>query len=343
MDVFKTNLDLLLKSVVSENIKPSSFKNYKLISIKLFNLGNKKPFSNDLEETDLIKGFSNCCFNYMSIIDYLQNEENEIKDNTKKNYINTFLNIITKINDITKYNKLSKKKLKITQDYLTDYWSKLRENINTVKNNNVINEEKFITNEEFDTAIKKCRKSFDNDITDTNLLQEYILLMLYRGKYIPPLRNTYATMKIITNEDPVEENQNYIIHDNNTSKNTILLQEDKVSKHYGSNVYKINKSSILNKYLNLLITNRFDNDKNDFLEITGRNKAGEPLSTNGLTYYLQKIFEKHLDKKISSSELRKIFISNLPTNLTNNKLEKISKQMRHSLQTQQFTYKKVKN
>ena len=84
MDAFKTNLDTLLKSVVSENIKPSSFKNYKLISIKLFNLGNKKPFSNDLEETDLIKGFSKCCFNYMNIIDYLQNEENEIKDNTKK-------------------------------------------------------------------------------------------------------------------------------------------------------------------------------------------------------------------------------------------------------------------
>ena len=243
----------------------------------------------------------------MSIIDYLQNEENEIKDNTKKNYINTFLNIITKINDITKYNKLSKKKLKITQDYLTDYWIKLRENINTEKNNNVINEDKFITNEEFDTAIKKCRKSFDKDITDTNLLQEYILLMLYRGKYIPPLRNTYATMKIITNEDPVEENQNYIIHDNNTDKNTILLQEDKVSKHYGNNIYKINKSSILNKYLNLLITNRFANDKNNFLEITGRNKAGEALSTNGLTYYLQKIFETHLDKKISSSELRNFF------------------------------------
>ena len=34
MDDFKTNLDLLLKTVVSENIKPSSFKNYKLISIK---------------------------------------------------------------------------------------------------------------------------------------------------------------------------------------------------------------------------------------------------------------------------------------------------------------------
>ncbi len=105
----------------------------------------------------------------------------------------------------------------------------------------------------------------------------------------------------------------------------------------GSTTYKINKSSILNKYLNKLINIRLEEEKNYLLENTEDNR----LSTNGLTKLLQKIFLTHFNKKISSSDLRHIYISNLSPDLTNKKLDKIATDMRHSIQTQQMIYKKV--
>ena len=105
----------------------------------------------------------------------------------------------------------------------------------------------------------------------------------------------------------------------------------------GSKTYKINKSSILNKYLNKLINIRLEEGKDYLLE----NADGNRLSTNGLTKLLQKIFLTHFNKKISSSDLRHIYISNLSPDLTNKKLDKIAKDMRHSIETQQMIYKKV--
>lgn len=341
MDDYKTNLDTILKNVLSENIKVSSYKNYRLIIIKLYNLVNtKKIFHTDLNEIELLKGFSKTVLNYELIINFLENTENQIKDNTKKNYINALLNIITKIPNINKYNKLSLKKLKNIKENIDKYWIQLRHNINENKSINIIEEQKFISNEEFDLAILKCRKEFDKS-QNIDLLQDFIVLMLYRGKYIPPIRNNYATLKIIDNTESLEDNFNYIIRNKENGKNEILIQDDKVAKCYGSQKYQITKTSILNKYLNILLDNREANKKLYLLEITGRNKKGQELSSNGLTYYLQNLCLKHFDKKISSSELRKIFISQLPTNLTNHKLGKIASKMRHSLETQQFTYKKI--
>ena len=95
----------------------------------------------------------------------------------------------------------------------------------------------------------------------------------------------------------------------------------------GSKTYKINKSSILNKYLNKLIDIRLAENKDYLLENTEDNR----LSTNGLTKLLQKIFLTYFNKKISSSDLRHIYISNLSPDLTNKKLDKIAKDMRHSI------------
>ncbi len=117
----------------------------------------------------------------------------------------------------------------------------------------------------------------------------------------------------------------------------LLINCDKVDKKMGTATYKINKSSILNKYLNKLLEIRKSEGKDYLLE----NSENERLSCNGLTKLLQKIFLTHFGKKISSSSLRHIFISNLSPTLTNKKLDSISKSMRHSLSTQQNIYKKV--
>tara|TARA_R110000787_G_scaffold112077_3_gene221011 strand:+ start:1020 stop:1562 length:543 start_codon:yes stop_codon:yes gene_type:complete len=179
------------------------------------------------------------------------------------------------------------------------------------------------------------RKNIDKNEIDKNTLQDFILLLLYEGKYIVPLRNNYATLHITEPQESLLSSENYLICKD--GKNEILINSDKVDKKMGSAKYKINKSSILNKYLNKLLEIRKSEDKDYLLE----NADGERLSCNGLTKLLQKIFKLHFDKKISSSNLRHIFISNLSPNLTNKKLDSISKSMRHSLTTQQQIYKKV--
>ena len=62
---------------------------------------------------------------------------------------------------------------------------------------------------------------------------------------------------------------------------------------------------------------RKSEDKDYLLE----NSENERMSCNGLTKHLQRIFLTHFGKKISSSSLRHIFISNLSPQLTNKKLD----------------------
>ncbi len=66
------------------------------------------------------------------------------------------------------------------------------------------------------------------------------------------------------------------------------------------------------------------------------------MSKNNLTKYLQNLFYSYLNKKVSSSMLRSIYISNLDFNkLSNKKLTKIAKEMNHNIKSQQLEYKKV--
>lgn len=350
----KDKLDELLLTAVSDDIKESSYKNYRNITIKLFNIVNKKKlFNPELDEMECRKGLCKVITDFNDIKKFMELPENDFKDNTKKNYVNNVINVIWKIDKLDDQLKLSTKKKKILNDTIKEYWLTLRERIHKNKLNNVIEEEKHITPEEFDKAIANCRKEFlesnknelyggDQLNKHKNMkqnLQDYILLMLYRGKYIPPLRNNYATLNIIDENDHKDmlANENYLIK-KNCGRNEILINEDKVSKQYGSGIYKIAKNSLLNKYLNQLLFIREQEGKDYLLEYDN----GEKMTTNGLTKYLQKLMEKWFNKKISSSQLRHIFITNIDHNTTNAKLDKIAKKMRHSLQTQQMAYKNVK-
>ena len=326
IDAIKNNK--IAKNKPQTEPKPSSIKIYKEQLKKLYSIVNT--------ETDItMNGISKIITNFIDIKKMLDKSESDYSDNTKKNYINNVLNIILYITDIDKYHKLKSGKLdKITQA-ITEYWQELIDRVNNKNLENTKDPKTHIDSEEFSKVIKNMRKNIDKNEIDKNTLQDFILLLLYEGKYIPPLRNNYATLNITEPQESLLSSENYLICKD--GKNEILINSDKVDKKMGSAKYKINKSSILNKYLNKLLEIRKSEDKDYLLE----NADGERLSCNGLTKLLQKIFLKYFDKKISSSNLRHIFISNLSPNLTNKKLDKIATSMRHSLQVQKSTYKKV--
>ncbi len=329
LEAIKTNKEEKKKPYVEP--KTSSIKIYRTQLKKLHAIVNNM----DEEEDITMEGLAKIITNFDTVKKYLDNETNDFSNSTKKNYVNTALNIIMYIKDIDKYYKVKPIKINKIREAITTYWEQLIDKVNKKYLENTKVEEKHIDIKEFQEVLKTVRKTTDKNLDNKFLLQDFVLLLLYEGKYIPPLRNNYATLIITKPKDDLLSSENYLITDN--GKNEILINQDKVDKKMGSKTYKINKSSILNKYLNKLINIRLEDNKDYLLENTEDNR----LTPNGLTKLLQKIFKTYFDKKISSSDLRHIYISNLSPDLTNKKLSKIAEDMRHSIETQQKIYKKV--
>mgnify|MGYP003667066490 FL=1 len=108
--------------------------------------------------------------------------------------------------------------------------------------------------------------------------------------------------------------------------------------------YTIPKRSVLNRLLTDLYQFRMEDGVAHFLENPGIKKELTSMSKNNLTKYLQNLFNSYLNKKVSSSMLRSIYISNLDFNkLSTGKLKKISNDMTHSFDTQQTDYKKLES
>ena len=329
--------DLIIEAIKNNKLsKNKEFVEPKKSSIKIYREQLKKLYQSVNGDQNIkMEGLAKIIVNFDIVKKYLDKPENDFSSATKKNYVNNALNIVMYITNINDYYKIKPIKINKIKEAIETYWSQLIEKVNKqyLENNKV--EDKHIDINHFEEVIKKFRKLIDKNLDNKFLLQDFVLLLLYYGKYIPPLRNNYATLTITQPKDDLLSSENYLITDN--GKNQILINQDKVDKKMGSTTYKINKSSILNKYLNKLINIRLEEGKDYLLENTEDNR----LSTNGLTKLLQKIFLTHFNKKISSSDLRHIYISNLSPDLTNKELDKIAKDMRHSLQVQQTIYKKV--
>ena len=326
VDAIKNNK--IAKNKPQTEPKSSSIKIYKEQLKRLYMIVN-------IDTAITMEGLAKIITNFIDIKKMLDKSESDYSNNTKKNYINNVLNIILYITDIDKYHKLKPAKLDKITDAIFQYWQELVDKVNNKNLENTKDPKTHIEPQEFSKVIKEMRKKIDKSEIDKNTLQDFILLLLYEGKQIAPLRNDYATLHIIGPDESLLSSENYLLCNN--GKNEILINCDKVDKKMGTATYKINKSSILNKYLNKLLEIR-KSEGNDYLL---ENSNGERMSCNGLTKHLQKIFLTQFGKKISSSSLRHIFISNLSPTLTNKKLDSISKSMRHSLQTQQNIYKKV--
>ena len=122
-------MDTLLKTAIKDNVKDSSYKNYRATTIKLFNLSNpKKPFLEDMSDVDLLKGLGNIINNFEKLKNHL--DTNDYSSATKKNYIKNILNIICKIDNIEEHFRYKKMAVKIIEDIKT-YWLGLREIVET--------------------------------------------------------------------------------------------------------------------------------------------------------------------------------------------------------------------
>ena len=148
---------------------------------------------------------------------------------------------------------------------------------------------------------KLSNKEFD-------ILQQYLILRTYLAF---PIRNDFADMKVMTLKDykklskKIQEDNNYLILLSNNKKQFYINQfknKDRIGKK------TLDVPSKLNRVINLWLKH---NDSGWYLV---KNDRETPMNPNGITKYLNKIFLKHTQKKISSSMIRHIVISHITQN-----------------------------
>ena len=157
--------------------------------------------------------------------------------------------------------------------------------------------------------------------------QEFLLSLLYTE--MPPLRNDYANMLMITEDKLKEcsEDSNYFVIGKN--EYWFVLNHYKTKKYYGKQYIGIPEKlyPVFSKWVKLNKTNYFlINNKNN------------PINSNALTKLINKTFSS-TGKKIGSGLIRHIYLSDRYEANESKKNEDASA-MLHSVATQQKIYVK---
>ena len=277
----------------SRNVRDSSLNLYRSYMNKL-----NKEFNNDKEfSIGFIKD------NIKDIIKYIETHSNSVARNYYASLL-VFLSPEGKAQAIdgfqTIYDEVQTKLKSFHKIYLDS------------KQNNKKNSKEDANWIEFEEIIKKRMKiekivkntQYDDKLTkqEYNNLMEYIILSLY--SMIPPRRNEYGTMVIVSDKEYQDlslddmENNNYLI----IGKSNFVFS-------YGKNAVKSSgdtDTQIIDipKDLSKVLKFWLKYNKTGFL--LPKYNENKPIGKNGLTLFLNKIFSP---KKISTSMLRKIYLS----------------------------------
>jgi len=126
-----------------------------------------------------------------------------------------------------------------------------------------------------------------------NLLQEMVVLRFYLNF---PLRNDLADVKVINDKSEDDKKGNFLLV--TPEKISLLLNDYKTAKTFGPQEYNIDAK--FSKIIRIFLKH---NNSGFFITKTNRS---QPISANGITKLLHKIFMRELDKKISTSMIRHI-------------------------------------
>ncbi len=313
-----------LKTKINDkrNIRETSLNAY------VFNINklHKSIFDKDAENLDFLKKKDD-------VIKALENK----KLSTRKSYLASIVVSLMSMDgdeDLIKFyrNEMEDLAKKFNEEMETqrksekqkDNWVSL-EKLRKVmrKYRNELNEKKVFQKE----PEKLTNKEFD-------LLQRWVVSSLYILDDNPPLRNDYL-MKVISQKDydklsdKDKEKENYLI---NKSRNTksFSLGQYKTSGKYGTKIIKVGKK--LNSVLNIWL--KFN--KSGYLLL---NSKKEPMTSNGLTKFLNRTFSPTGKNNISSSMIRHIFISEkFPPQLKEK--QEVADKMLHSKSQQDLYAKK---
>ena len=178
---------------------------------------------------------------------------------------------------------------------------------------------------------KKIKKKEDLTAKDKALLQVYIIYNIYTRI---PLRNDISGMEVIN-----KRAYNKLSESEKKEKNFLVINKNKM-------FFVINKFKTQSKYqeLNIDIPKDLEKLLRLYIRINGmgvlfKSSTGKPLSRNALSQLLIKTSKKYMGKSISTTMLRKIYLSSKYAKVKE-EMEKDAKVMGHSVGMQQSVYVK---
>ena len=299
---------------VKPNLKPNTIKQYEAQLNKL-----KKSFDTD-------------DWDFITDIDAVEDSLKHLSYLSQRNMYNAIIVLLLALNSDEDYDETLKDYQQI-RDVLNDQYSTeqsegkvLDSQKDKLVNISVI--EEMIETMKKEILVRKLKtktKLTQNDIT---LVRAYTLYsMLVRI----PTRNDFSNLLYISQtqykklKDTEKEQNNYLVDQRGNMK--IILNQYKTAKKYGENVISIDADlkKIINSYIKIM---DFKITDNIF-----------PLSRNALTQLLTKTSEKYIGKKISTTAIRKSYLSSKYGDLKK-EMEADAVLMGNSVGVQQSTYVK---
>ena len=306
-------------------LKPNTIKQYEI------NLNKLKKMFDAEGNTNM-----NNSYDFLENPTLVMDKISHLHYTSQRNYLNAIIVLLCALNHEKKYDKILEKYGKIRDDFNDKYANEQKSGIISDKQS-----KNFTTIEEvykmIDTMADELKpikfKTKDQmTLREKSLLQVYTLFNIYSRM---PMRNDVAGMEAIQkrrynqlSEEDKKEN-NYLVIDR--SNFFFVLNKYKTSKKYEELKLPIEDKKlkrILRYYLKI-----------NGLGILFTSSTGKALSRNALTQLLIKTSQKYMKKSISTTLLRKIYLSSKYGKMKD-ELEKDNKVMMHSKEVALNTYVK---
>lgn len=308
-------------------------------SIKVYN-SNLKILNKLITNQDTIKNID-----FLKDVDKVYDVLSDKSIHTKKNYTTAIIALLK----ILKEEELYKKYAQIQDKFSNKIEDNYDENSKTEAQKENWVDYKVILDllNKYKRDAKPILEKDRSDLTkrDYQLIQQYLVLYLYSGKAFDIIRNDFANMKIIIDDkEKLDDDKNYlVIKQRKTPYFQLGEFKTKKSKSYDDKPFII---KLKDKDLNYLLRKWIGINLNEYLLINlsgnQNTKKGSPMTANGITKYLQKIFKTNLGKSISTSLLRSIYITHkYKENLNTKEKKELATNMLHSKPMAEQVYNKI--
>ena len=289
-----------------------------------------KMYSSNLLKLQKLMDTDN--FKFLDKPDNVKDKVSELHFTTQRNYYNAVIVYLMAVRD-KKEDPLIEEYVEIRDTLNKKYEDEQATGVISDKQKNNFVDISEVNNmiNDMATEIKnrKIKKKEDLTPKDKSLLQSYILFNIYTRL---PMRNDLAGMEAINkrsynklSEEDKKEN-NYLVV--NKNKMFMVLNNYKTSAKYKELDIDIPKD--LEKLLRLYI-------RINGMGVLFKSSTGKPLSRNALSQLLLKETKKRMGKSISTTMLRKIYLSS-KYGKVKEEMEKDAKVMGHSTEVAQSVY-----
>ena len=316
-------------------LKPASVKSYVSQLERLQKLFNEKDFDFLGDPDKVIKG-----------IQGMEKGRDKLQVNylTHRNALNAIIVLLMALNSDSRYDNILKTYVTMRDKFNEQYVEESSSGVvsDKQKPNFATSDEIFEMLEKMETDLKDVDFKKELPKKTKQLLQAYTLFAIYSLQ--PPMRNDVAGGMEAINKgafnklsDDEKNNNNYLVV--SRGKLSFVLSDYKTNKKYGTIVNEVENERlqrILKHYI-----------KVNGMGVLFKTSSEKPITRIELSKILLKYSERYMDKKISTTLLRKAYLSTkhgqdggLKDQLA--ELEKDAKAMAHSSQTALNTYIKKK-